>query len=57
MLFLATNFWSTFWAVLGGGAALTVLLTLLVATVPGTRRRRQPTARPEVAYHREYAGV
>jgi len=40
MLTYAANFWPLFWAVLGGGAVLTVLLTLLVATVrmPG----RQP---------------
>jgi len=39
---LSSNFWPLFWAVIGGGAALTVLVSLLVATVPLPRRHRRP---------------
>jgi hypothetical protein len=31
MLTFAADFWPLFWAVIGGGAVLTVLLTLLVS--------------------------
>jgi hypothetical protein len=43
MLTLAANFWPLYWTVIGGGAVLTVLLSLLVATFSPRwfRRRRQ----------------
>jgi hypothetical protein len=42
MLFLNADFWPLFWAVIGGGAVLTGLLSLLVATVGRTHRRQAP---------------
>jgi hypothetical protein len=39
---LSANFWPLFWAVIGAGAALTVLLSLLAATAPLPRRHRRP---------------
>lgn len=46
MLFFGTDFWPQFWTVIGSGAALTVVLSLIIATVPTRRRphRRQPIA-------------
>ena len=34
MVFFGTDFWPQFWAVIGGGAAVTVLVSLLVAALP-----------------------
>jgi hypothetical protein len=42
MLAYASDFWSLFWTVLGGGLMLTVLASLLVATVSPDRFRREP---------------
>ena len=42
MQFLNADFWPVFWAVIGGGAALTGLLSLLVATVGRTHRQQAP---------------
>jgi peptidoglycan/LPS O-acetylase OafA/YrhL len=46
MLTSAANFWPLLWTIVGGGAVLTVLLSLLVArfspTWFRTPRRRQP---------------
>ena len=55
---LSSNFWPLFWAVIGGGAALTVLLSLLVATIPLPRRNRQHqlTVIEEAPRHHEEAG-
>jgi hypothetical protein len=44
MLFLNADFWPLFWAVIGGGAGLTAVLSLFVATAQ--RPHRAPTARP-----------
>jgi hypothetical protein len=40
MLFYGTDLWPALLAVIGGGAALTVLLSLLIATAPLPRRHR-----------------
>lgn len=40
MLATSAEFWPLFWGLIGGGAALTVVLTLFVATVPVRRVRR-----------------
>jgi hypothetical protein len=55
---LSANFWPLFWAVIGGGAALTVLLSLLVATVPLPRphRRQQLTVIEEAPRYHEETG-
>jgi hypothetical protein len=43
MLLFDANFWQQFWTVIGGGAALTVMLSLVIAAVPPRRpQRRQP---------------
>lgn len=44
MLFFGSDFWPQFWTVIGGGAALTVVLSLIIAMVPSWRRpsRHQP---------------
>ena len=41
----AADFWPLFWTIIGGGAVLTVLLTLMVATFSPSSwssRRRRP---------------
>ena len=42
MLFLNAGFWLLFWAVIGGGAVVTGLLSLLVATVAQPHRQPVP---------------
>jgi hypothetical protein len=44
MLFLNADFWPLFWAVIGGGAGLTAVLSLFATTAPPLHRA--PTARP-----------
>ena len=42
MLFLHADFWPLFWAVIGGGAGLTGLLSLAAATMGQDHRRQAP---------------
>jgi hypothetical protein len=42
-MFLSANFWPLFWGLVGGGAALTALLSLLAAFV---RRPQQHSRQP-----------
>ena len=49
MVFFGTDFWPQFWAIIGGGAALTAMLTLLIATVPFPRRNRPQRLAPIAA--------
>jgi hypothetical protein len=42
-MFLSANFWPLFWGLVGGGAALTALLSLLAALV---RRPQQHSRQP-----------
>ncbi len=44
MLFLNADFWPLFWAVIGGGAGLTAVLSLFASTAH--RPHRSPTAAP-----------
>lgn len=44
MLFLNADFWPLFWAVIGGGAGLTAVLSLFASTAK--RPHRAPTAVP-----------
>jgi hypothetical protein len=44
MLFLNADFWPLFWAVIGGGAGLTAVLSLFASTAQ--RPHRAPAARP-----------
>jgi hypothetical protein len=62
MLTYATDFWPLFWTIIGSGAALTVLLSVLVAIFSPTwfqSRRHQPaqlelaTAEQSGGYSRE----
>ena len=53
-MFLSADFWPLFWAVLGGGAALTVLLALLVATVRLPRHHHRPTLPQTATAPRHY---
>jgi hypothetical protein len=46
MLFLHADFWPLFWAVIGGGAGLTGLLTLFAAGTSPSHRRQAPAPRP-----------
>jgi len=41
MLLFGTNFWPLFWTVVGAGAGITVILSLLVAVIPVARHDRQ----------------
>jgi hypothetical protein len=50
MLFYNTDFWPALWAILGGAAALTVLVSLLIATVPAPRRHHRPHTPPPVRH-------
>jgi hypothetical protein len=44
MLSFAANFWPLFWAIVGGGAAFTVLVTLAIAVSwPREERRADAT--------------
>jgi hypothetical protein len=53
MLFSGTDLWPLLWLIVGCGSVVTVVLSLLIATVPAPRRRphRQPAAR----YHDDAA--
>jgi len=42
MLFLNADFWPLFWGVIGGGAGLTALLSLFIATTGQSRRAQAP---------------
>jgi len=46
MLSFASDFWLVFWTVIGAGALLTVLLTLLVAVFSPAWFRSRPWHRP-----------
>lgn len=51
-MFLSSNFWPLFWAVMGGGAVLTALLSLLVAVIRLPQHHGQePPALIEEAPH------
>jgi predicted lysophospholipase L1 biosynthesis ABC-type transport system permease subunit len=39
------DFWPLFWGIIAGAAALTTVLSLLIASVPLPRSRRRPPAR------------
>jgi hypothetical protein len=64
-MFLSADFWPLFWAVIAGGAGLTALLSLFVATVGQPRHAQAPApvelpahpapARPEPAQTRRAA--
>ena len=53
MLTFAADFWPLFWAIWGGAAALTIVVSLLIATVPNPfargHRRQLPPALPHPA--------
>jgi hypothetical protein len=51
MLFLHADFWPLFWGVIGGGAGLTGLLSLVAADVSQSHRRPAPVS-AEVAPRR-----
>ena len=51
MLFLHADFWPLFWAVIGGGAGLTGLLSLAAATM-GQGHRRPARVAAEVSPRR-----
>lgn len=51
MLFLHADFWPLFWAVIGGGAGLTGLLSLVAGTM-GRGQHRQAPVPAEVASRR-----
>jgi hypothetical protein len=52
MLFSGTDLWPLLWLIVGCGSVVTVVLSLLIATVPVPRRpHRQPAAR----YHDDAA--
>ena len=51
MLFVQAGFWPLFWGVIGGGAGLTGLLSLVAATVGPGHRRPAPVP-AEVTRHR-----
>jgi hypothetical protein len=53
MLFLNAGFWPLFWAVIGGGAVLAGLLSLLVTTVTPAHRGQVPVP-VEAAPHRAH---
>jgi hypothetical protein len=42
IMFLSANFWPLFWGIVGGGAVLTALLSLLAATARLPRRHHRP---------------
>ena len=44
MLFLHADFWPLFWGVIGGGAGLTGLLSLVAADVSQSHRRSAPVS-------------
>ncbi|MGO8892058.1 MAG: hypothetical protein ACLP8X_00605 [Streptosporangiaceae bacterium] len=50
MLTFAADFWPLFWTIIGAGALVTVMLSLLVATFSPTwfrsHQRHQPTLTP-----------
>ncbi len=52
MLTYSSDFWPLFWTVIGGGAALTVILTALIAFLPHARNRgTSPAAVHTLAGH------
>jgi hypothetical protein len=53
MLFLNADFWPLFWAVIGGGAVLTGLLSLLATTVTPAHRAQAPVP-VEASPHRAH---
>jgi hypothetical protein len=55
MLFLNADFWPLFWAVIGGGAGLTALLTLVVATVGQAHRHQAPVPAEVSPHHHDEA--
>jgi hypothetical protein len=44
MLTFSSDFWPLFWTILGSGAALTVVLTALIAVLPRYKRHGTPVA-------------
>jgi hypothetical protein len=55
MLFLNADFWPLFWAVIGGGAGLTALLSLVVATAGQAHRHQAPVPAEAAPRRREQA--
>ncbi len=53
MLSNVSSFWPLFWGVLGGGAALTVLLPALLADAPLPRRHGRTATVIELRPHRD----
>jgi hypothetical protein len=53
MLFVHADFWPLFWGVIGGGAGLTGLLSLVAANVGQGHRRLAPVP-AEVTPHRHH---
>ena len=53
MLFVHADFWPLFWGVIGGGAGLTGLLSLVAANVGQGHRRPAPVP-AEVTPHRHH---
>ena len=53
MLFVHADFWPLFWGVIGGGASLTGLLSLVAANIGQGHRRPAPVP-AEVTPHRHH---
>jgi hypothetical protein len=57
MLTYSSDFWPLFWTILGSGAALTVVLTALIAVLPRHRTHgTRVAATPVAADHDDFDG-